>query len=80
MKFITKEEVDSNGVKHQVVQCIYETEEELREAEEESRWWEENGCHCEEAHPTHYIPDGVSKVCEKHHYVCSKCNKIVQIG
>ena len=27
-----------------------------------------------------YIPDNQSKVCDKHHWICNKCNKITQIG
>ena len=37
-------------------------------------------CECEEPGNGTYVDDGESSVCYKHHYVCSKCGKIQQIG
>lgn len=47
------------------------------EKEREAKLW----CKCDnDEYGSRYINDNVSKVCDKHHWVCNKCNKITQIG
>ena len=42
---------------------------------------QESWCKCgNPSGDVEYVPDNVSSVCSKHHYVCRDCGKIVQIG
>lgn len=55
------------------------TIEELEAAQaEEKKYW----CAGHPGHNTdvYFVPDGINKECEKHHYRCTKCDKIAQIG
>ena len=42
---------------------------------EKSTW-----CECEQPDDEYYVPDGVDDECQKHHWNCGICDKIVQIG
>jgi len=51
--------------------------------EEADSWNDAMNLWCSCGNPsknTQYIPDNVSSVCNKHHWVCDDCGKIVQVG
>jgi len=52
------------------------TPEEYREYLEVTDMW----CECEEPGEAIFHPDGESDFCRKHHWTCSKCGKITQVG
>lgn len=53
----------------------------LTEKEAEAhKQFHESWCRCEEPGEVHYVPDGQDARCTKHHWRCSKCNKITQVG
>jgi transposase-like protein len=37
-------------------------------------------CDCEDIPDSYYVNDNQSEVCDKHHWCCTGCNKITQIG
>lgn len=43
--------------------------------EEEQEW-----CSCGKTENARFVPDGVSDVCAKHHWVCDHCGRIAQVG
>lgn len=78
-----KQYVRVDNIMDIVVDCIWchgkgvMTEEERRRYKEYIEMW----CDC--GNPTgisHYIPDGKSAVCRKHHWVCADCGKVKQMG
>ncbi len=44
--------------------------------EEEDAFW----CKCEKDYGATYVGDGESRVCDKHHWRCNHCAKVVQVG
>lgn len=49
----------------------------LKAQEEQNKLW----CKCENvSSDVTFVPDGKSKACKKHHWVCNHCKKIVQVG
>jgi hypothetical protein len=57
---------------------IYGSLEKAKKAKaEEDKLW----CKCEDTdHGAYYVPDGQHPECDKHHWRCHDCKKIVQIG
>jgi len=54
-----------------------EAKQELQDQEDEKALW----CTCNKSKSDAiYVPDGKSRVCSKHHWICGDCRKIVQIG
>lgn len=54
-----------------------DAKEQIEEINEESDdFW----CKCEEDTKAIYVEDGVSEVCDKHHWVCKECGKVKQVG
>lgn len=41
---------------------------------------EEDWCSCKKSTGPRYLKNGEDKRCRKHHYRCTTCDKIVQIG
>jgi len=72
--------VENGKSQEEQIGCIYcngtkrITRERLRQREEEAKLW----CRCEEPEESQFV--GESSVCTKHHYTCSKCHGILQVG
>lgn len=73
-------EVTQPGDIGRTFKLVPETEEEIREFEENRRWWTEHGCHCEGRTESYYVRDGARDDCWKHHWRCVECDGIKQVG
>lgn len=73
-------EITQPGDIGRTFQLVPETEDEIREFEEDRKWWAIHGCHCEEDTACHYVGDGERDDCRKHHWRCVKCGGIKQVG
>lgn len=82
MKTTRNDIVLNDGTVIEAYDIDFETDEEKREWDEYRQWCKQVGCKCPEhlERDAHYVPDGVSDVCDKHHWVCNRCGGIVQIG
>jgi len=69
---LTQEEIDKIDIE------IYGSLEAAKEAKlEMDKLW----CKCKgQDNGAYYVPDNVHPECDKHHWRCTKCKKIVQIG
>lgn len=79
MKWVLKKDYGNGSQDYELVP---ETEEERREWQEYRQWYDGVKCHCKdtENRETYYVPDGVDEECTKHHWRCTRCDGIVQIG
>ena len=87
---ITVNHISSSGNRKETVEidCVIcdggihplsesEAKQELQDQEDEKALW----CTCNKSKSDAiYVPDGKSRVCSKHHWICRDCRKIVQIG
>ncbi len=46
----------------------------------EIQWSKDQWCKCGEPDGARYVPDNVSDICDKHHWLCNACDKITQVG
>lgn len=77
MKYINITKPGDIGTTYQLVP---ETDEERAEMQEYHEWWQEYGCKCTHDTKSYYVADGVNEECQKHHWRCAECHKIVQVG
>lgn len=66
--------IDCNGGKKPMTQLQGLTLTKQRAAEK--KLW----CSCDGDNGATYVDNNVSKVCSKHHWICNKCKKILQVG
>lgn len=57
---------------------VVDAEEQKRKEEANDAFW----CKCEDqdGRNTTYFDDGEGELCNKHHWACNNCGKVVQVG
>lgn len=93
MKATRNDIVLTDGTKIKSYDIDFETDEEKREWHEVNdfapemneyrQWWKQVGCKCPEhlELDAHFVSVGLGDpLCAKHHWVCNRCNGIVQVG
>lgn len=53
-----------------------------KEWQEFKEWFDKISCHCDPNldYEHIFVEDGESKIIPKHHWICSHCGKVTQIG
>ena len=78
MKFIDKKNADGSIS----VEIVPETDQEKQQMREHAEFWEKHGCNCgADPRKVRYVDDYTpGALVTKHHWVCTECNGIQQIG
>lgn len=64
----------------EIITCIPETEQEIKEQKEHEEWVKYHWCDNENHEDAYYVPDNVHPALDKHHWRCKSCHLIKQVG